>query len=102
MNYPGTALGEYSVRAKELDQSFIGQDFALRLPGYVLYGKIGAVRAYEHHVLLTLADVAGEDIHLLSDQEIFFSHRGHDNQVEQYLNVFSNYLRRKQPEPAGA
>lgn len=102
MNYPGGAIGEYSVRAKELNQSFIGQDFGLHLHGYVLYGKIGAVRVYEHHVLLTLADVPGEDIHLLSEQELYFSPGQQEDQVEHYINEFRNYLRKKQPELTGA
>lgn len=102
MNYPGGAIGEYSVRAKELNQSFIGQEFGLHLNGYVLYGRIGAVRVYERHVLLTLADVPGEDIHLLSDQEIYFSSAQKEDQVGHYLNEFRNYLRKKQPEFTGA
>lgn len=81
MNYPREAIGEYSIRVKDLNQTFVGKNFGLDLNGYVLFGKIGAIRVYERHVLLTLADVAGEDIHLLSEQEICFFQGQHERKL---------------------
>lgn len=72
MSYPRGAANEYCVRAMDLDYLCIGRVFALPMDGYVLYGKIGALRVFKHHVLLTLADVPGEDIHLRLDEEVFF------------------------------
>lgn len=95
MLYPGGATDEYGVQAKALNQSFIGQDFGLIQGGHVLYGKIGAIKVYETHVMLTLAGVEAEDIRLQSEQELFFSHGQHENQVMIYLNEFSEYLRKK-------
>lgn len=93
MILPGGAIDEYAVKAMDLNQSFIGQDFGIHRGGYVLYGKIGAIKVYETQVVISLANVDAEDIQLPMEQEIIFSHGQHENQVMSHLSEFSDHLR---------
>lgn len=95
MIYPGGGIDQYAVKARELNESFIGAHFGITKGVEVIYGKIGAIRVFETHVLLTLAGVTADDIHLDVNQEVFFSQGQHQNQVETYLHEFSEYLRKK-------
>ena len=72
MIYPGGSIDQYAVPARDLNESFIGAHFGLTKGAEVIYGKIGAIRIFETHVLLTLAGVAADDLHLDANQEVIF------------------------------
>lgn len=92
MTYLGGGTDEYPIKARELNQSFIGADFGVNQAGATVYGKIGAVRIYETHVLVTLAGVAEPPIHLDLEQFLYFSRSQHEAQVVEYLDEFSKHL----------
>lgn len=71
MAHLGGGTDEYSLKARELNQSFIGSDFGVNHAGAIVYGKIGAVRIYETHVLVTLAGVAEPPIQLDLEQFLY-------------------------------
>lgn len=81
MIYPGGSIDQYAVPARDLNESFIGAHFGLTKGAEVIYGKIGAVRIFETHVILTLAGVTADDLHLDANQEVIFSHGQHQNQA---------------------
>ena len=81
MIYPGGRIDQYAVPAKDLNESFIGAHFGLTKGAEVIYGKIGAIRIFETHVLLTLAGVTADDLHLEANQDVIFSHGQHQNPV---------------------
>lgn len=72
MDGSSRTIETYCVAASDLDQTFVGRSFRLRVPGYDLYGRIGAIRIFVDHILLTLAEVPGDDIHLGCDEKLFF------------------------------
>lgn len=81
MNFPGGSIDHYAVPARDLNESFIGANFGLTKGAEVIFGKIGAVRIFETHVLLTLAGVTADDLRLDANQEVIFSHGHHHNQL---------------------
>jgi len=92
MTYLGGGTDEYPLKARELNQSFIGADFGVNHAGATVYGKIGAVKIYQTHVLVSLAGVAEPAIQLDLEQPLYFSRSQHETQVVEYLDEFSKHL----------
>jgi hypothetical protein len=87
MIHAGGGRDEYPVKARELNQTHVDSNFGINYGGSVIYGKLGAARAYPTHVMISLANVSADEIRLELDQELFFTHHQHEKQVEQLLST---------------
>lgn len=83
----GGGLDEYVVEAGQLNQVFIGMEFAFNKPSSTVYGRLAGVRVYPGKVTIWLDGVPGEAgiLDLAPSDRLYFSHYTNQAQVQVLL-----------------
>lgn len=92
----GQSRDEYHVEARDMNQSFIGQQFGYNAPDRTVYGRLGGVEMSDQSVVIWvegISDPASARLELQPSDRVHFARTTGDWQLRETVQELFDYLR---------